>query len=293
MINEPGASLDLGTFISYLLPGYLLEALCFCVVDSVVIMTNGKSLLSNAHWGTGTVAVGVILLSILSYLLGLVLDTVAHPRAYDDEMCAKDAAYTNAIGELGPLLPLSPVSAIMVAPRSESEPLGGSQRDRLIDALFYRLATPQIWARQNAQWAFYEALRNLGMLLTYMVAIPAFYITMLIIIAPHPSKTTIKIIHGSGDLTVPTWALAFGVAALVSFLLFMPPLRLHKRIRSERDNDCRIYYRHRAWVVLGYMIDRSLSNSTAGVMGDEASMVGARYARQDGPHTHLPTSVLE
>jgi len=45
MVSDPGSKLDFDTFIAYLLPGYILAFLLFCIGDSITILTSNHSLI--------------------------------------------------------------------------------------------------------------------------------------------------------------------------------------------------------------------------------------------------------
>jgi len=240
MVNDPGSSFDLGTFIAFLLPGYIWEFLIFCVFDTAVILWTGKSLISSLHPDVGFVAVSLIVLTALGYVIGFVMDTLEHPRADKDEMHAKDAAYTDAINDLGPLVKNAEMKAILLAQRDQGEKVESARRDRFLDAMFYRLATSEVWSRQNTHWAFYEALRNLVSLLKYMATIPAFYIALLIIATQTQAfsvTSTVDIL----SVSLPALGVALAAAVLICILVFAPPLRLQKRVAQERDTDCYVF----------------------------------------------------
>ncbi len=285
MVNDPGSSFDLGTFIVFLLPGYIWEFLIFCIFDTAVILWTGKSLISSLHPDVGSVAVSLIVLTALGYVIGFVMDTLEHPRADKDEMHAKDAAYTDAINDLCPLVKNAEMKAVLLAQRDQGEKIGSARRDRFLDAMFYRLATSEVWSRQNTHWAFYEALRNLVSLLKYMATIPAFYIALLII----ATQTQVSSVTSTVDIlsvSLPALGVALAAAVLICILVFAPPLRLQKRIAQERDTDCYVYYRHRAWLVLAYLIDRDLYGLADSGNGEPTSAkVVALPTEASFPHT--------
>jgi len=252
MTNDPGSRLDFGTFIAYLMPGYILAFLLFCLGDITTVLISGRSLIFGAStWGLVEITLATIISVPISYFLGLVLDAVAHPLTLQSELRAKEDAYKDAIEQFRELLNVQ-LKGILQG--KEIEPFLSTlstsssdlaTRDFFIDMMFYRLASSEVWARQSWHWSFYEMLRQLGLLFVPATAIISFYIVLLIEVS-----TSLRF-----NLIV-TLMIPIGLAGLLTFFGWISPAR--RFLQEERDLSCRIYYRHRAWVVFAYLIDIGL-----------------------------------
>src|SRR5947209_10690212 len=105
MTNDPGSRLDFGTFMAYLMPGYILAFLLFCLGDITAVLISGRSLIFRAStWGLAEITLATIISVLISYFLGLVLDAVAHPLTLQSELRAKEDAYKDAIEQFRELL---------------------------------------------------------------------------------------------------------------------------------------------------------------------------------------------
>lgn len=139
--------------------------------------------------------------------------------------------------------------------KNASDESGTTRRDRFIDAMFYRLASGEVWGRQNWHWVFYEAVRNLALLLVPATMIVTFY-AMLRMFSSNLSHFMIWSMLSISDLvTVPAILLVIGTTAVASILVWLGPQRF---LKNERDGNCEVYYRHRAWIVLAYLIDQNI-----------------------------------
>lgn len=242
MVSEPGSRLDFGTFIAYLIPGYILELLMFCIGDAIHTFITGKSFLTTVSWGATEIAAVSALLTLISYILGLLLDNIAHPLTLKNELRIKRMAYEEAVEQFKGLVKSDEVNKILYA--SKNDPADLNKRTLFIDSLFYRLSSPEIWARQNWHWAFYEFSRQVRLLFVPVVFAVSFYVTLVVVISTSPS------FHPSY-----TALISAGTALLATVVGWFGPRRLLKR---ANDTDCKVYYRHRAWVVFAYLIEVSV-----------------------------------
>lgn len=247
MIGDPGSKFDFGTLIAYLIPGYLAEFFLFALIDTTSILVYKESLLSEATWDLVTVAIAGALLSIIGYILGLFLDLIAHPITLSNELKLKDSAYKLSVNNFKSFIKNSEIRNILYS--SEGDILDTSRRDLLIDSMYYRLATPEIWSRQNWHWAFYEFSRQMYLLSVPLAAVSAFYITSLVLLFISPKQESSIVIWISLGVTV--------IVSLINWFLLRPLLK-----RANKD-DGEVYYRHRAWVLFSYLIENELMPKSA------------------------------
>jgi len=210
MVHDPGSSLDLGTFIAYVLPGYVIEGLLLLIWDTAYFFFTGQLYVIPGDIGAGGLAVAVIILTVLAYVIGLVLDTVAHPLAYRSEMAAKDVAYSTAVTQLQSLVRNEEARTILTSNVSGSGGHGTSQRDRFIDAMFYRLASSEVWGRQNWHWAFYEAVRNFELLALPASAVLTFDVVLRSLVSSEAKLGSLNSVSMYG-IAVPVVAIALAV----------------------------------------------------------------------------------
>lgn len=240
MVKEPGSSFDFGTFIAYLVPGNIILLIWFCLCDALNILSTRQHLLASVTWGIPEVTLLVGVVTFGAYLFGLLLDLVAHPITLPNEMNIKKAAYTKAVADFNKLAKHARIRELLTSFEDNKKQQDNSQRDLFIDALYYRLASSNIWSRQNWHWAFYEFARQMNLLLIPAVVVLSFYVTLLV---------TINLDLGVSVL------IASGAAIVLALVAQAKPRKL---LISARDTDCRVYYRHRAWVVFAYLMETDL-----------------------------------
>jgi len=181
--------------------------------------------------------------------LGLILDNIAHPISLQSELSAKESAYKEALDLFQGLLN-EHFTAMLSDPEIKSFLMTFNTSSNnlasctfFIDMMFYRLASPEVWGRQNWMWSFYELSRQLTLLLIPVTVVIGFYATLLIMIS---ISTNIILI-----LIVPTV-----MAALLTSIVWISPVR--RLFDENRSAGCRVYHRHRAWIVFAYLIETCL-----------------------------------
>lgn len=269
MVREPGAQLDFGTFIAYLLPGYLLEVLLFCVIDTISIIAWRYSLVPEIAKLAKPDALEMIIFLVVTglgaYFLGLVLDVVGHYIARPSEADSKNSAYGQAIAdfeEFAVEFPSDPLQRVLKSPgkgpskedwsfwhrvRSlftsrRAEAYTPDPRGAFIDSMYYQLASPQVWARQNWHWAFYEFSRQ-GWVLCWPTALVLTAYALAAIVRLSSMSTIEKV-----GLSILVGLLIVGLIGIILYRFFI----------KHRDQNCESYYRHRAWVVLAYLVENDV-----------------------------------
>jgi hypothetical protein len=254
VFNEPGSRLEFGTLIAYILPGYIVEFCVFSALDLLnMFFGSGASVLSRLlTLGAAGAAILVGGSGLLAYFLGLIMDICAHRVFGDEETELKYETYRDAVGRLRCLIKVrdlydfvdfvstNPSKSDVVEKIDEKK-----QRDCevLIDALFYRVATAEIWARQNWSWSFYEASRQLSFLLTPLTFFVGLYSSFLLF----------------GLFKQPYDGLALIISLLAAISLAVLVWRFPRKLVGEyHETLCKSYYYKRAYVVLAYFIERGL-----------------------------------
>lgn len=255
MIGEPGSKLDFSTFISYILPGYILEYCFYAILDIVNIYFHANKPLTSMFPQPG-VAVATFTVAaslLLAYFLGLVLDFWAHTEKNLGrlEQNKKTEAYESVLGSLKHLVDQQKLEGLFgktAEGSADDAAKAGDKVKKFIDAMFYRLATEEIWARQNWSWAFYESSRQLCLLVFPLFILGAYHVSLLLVY------------FFSGGAKTPIRYLVPSAVAVLSGLFAR---RVRRHIKEERDIVCRAYYEHRAYVVFAYLIQLGLSKGPA------------------------------
>jgi hypothetical protein len=247
MLSDPGSKFDFGTLIAYLIPGYIAEFVLFAFIDSIKILLYKVSFLDQVSWDAVTAALAGALLTLLAYMLGLILDMMAHPITLKNELKQKNLAYQRSASNFRGILKNAEIKNMLRS--SKDDILDTAKRDLFIDSMYYRLATPEIWARQNWHWAFYEFSRQMHLLCIPASSISAFYATLLVSFKTFPKLGITSILLVSLGVTV--------LISLLNWFVFRPLLK------KANDTDCEVYYRHRAWVVFSYLIENEYFGKTA------------------------------
>lgn len=242
MISNPGSKFDFGTLIAYLIPGYILEFIAFCTVDSIYLLTLKKSLWPEINWSIAETALAFGALTILAYIFGLILDMFAHPLTQENELRMKNIAYEKAVNQFRGFIKNKAINNILIA--AEKNTSDTEKRNLFIDSMFYRLATPEIWERQNWHWAFYEFSRQMCLLCIPTTTVAVFYVTVLVSFSYFST-------FGMTSIILTT----LGLTCLVMLVTWLGPQRL---LRKARNADCVVYYRHRAWTIFAYLIETEL-----------------------------------
>ena len=242
MIGNPGAKFDFGTLIAYLIPGYIIEFSVFCMLDSLQIIFSNVSLIGNINWGVVEVVISGTLLTVLAYILGLLLDMVAHPITLHNEIRQKNEAYRAAAIQFKGFINDREISNILHA--SDSDKADVEKRNLFIDSMFYRFASPEIWARQNWHWAFYEFTRQMYLLCVPVAAVSGFYIplALMLVVSAYTDMSQMILVS----------------SVVMLFALLMGLFGIRPLFKRASDMDCLVYYRHRAWVVFAYLIEERL-----------------------------------
>lgn len=269
MVREPGAQLDFGTFIAYLLPGYLVEILLFCLIDTISIIVWRYSLVPEIAELARPDALEMIIFLVVTglgaYFLGLVLDVVGHYIAWSSEADSKRIAYSHAIADFEEFVvefPSDPLKRVLASssrdPSKEDwsfwhrvrslfesrkvEPYTPNPRGAFIDSMYYQVASPQLWARQNWHWAFYEFSRQ-GWILCWPTALVLTTYALAAIVRLSSVSTAARI-----ALSIVAGLLSVGLVGVILYRFFI----------KHRDQNCESYYRHRAWVVLAYLVENDV-----------------------------------
>ena len=237
-MGEPGERLDLSTLIAYLLPGLLVQVVIFALVDSYNVVVRGNSAIPGIlSTGTaGLAGLGVVIV-VVGYFFGLIIDLYAHTftGGYEDRF--KSEAYSEVIGPFRELLGET-LQNILVDNTSQAV----GKRNVFIDTMFYHYATSQHWERQNWSWSFYEAARNLVIL----------FLPITLILPLYASVLAVTNIGLSGRDAAGVSVI---VALAIAIVSFVGPYRW---LKSYRETICKVYHRHRAYIVLGVLLDRAL-----------------------------------
>ena len=246
MLSDPGSKFDFGTLIAYLIPGYIAELILFALIDTLKILIHKVSFLDQVMWDTITVALVGAILTVLAYVLGLMLDMVAHPVTLKNELTQKNVAYQRSSANFRDFLKNTAIKNILHS--AEGDILDTAKRDLFIDSMYYRLATPEIWARQNWHWAFYEFSRQMYLLCIPVSSILAFYTTLLVSFKTYPQVAMASVLWISLGVTV--------LISLLNWIVFRPLLK------KAHNTDCEVHYRHRAWVVFSYLLEKEYFSNT-------------------------------
>ncbi len=240
-MNEPGKSIDLSTFIAYLLPGILVQVLLLALIDGGYLITlRGSNLPALLSMDVAKLAGLGIVATILGYFLGLLLDLYAHVVTTKFEEDCKNEGYKETIERLTDTLDGFPKDLLT------GESL--EKRNAFIDTMFYHYATSAQWSRQNWSWSFYEASRDLTILFLPGIFILSTYMALVIS-------------TNAGLTNPPTLALVSLVAAFtITGLAYLRPCR---SLKGYRKAICKTYHKQRAYIVLGALIDLSLSKTIA------------------------------
>jgi hypothetical protein len=117
--------------------------------------------------------------------------------------------------------------------------------EAFVDAIFYTVASSQVWARVNWIWAFYEAARQLTTLTQ-----PRYIWVIFLYIG----LTLVDLF--SRDLD-PLWRLT-GALIITAVLSLLSWWLIHRPITIYLSQICRAYHRHRADFVFGHLIQSEL-----------------------------------
>lgn len=239
-MGQPGEKIDLSTFIAYLLPGFIVQLIIFSLLDSVYYIVNRASLVSAilSMAVPHLLAVGAALI-VLGYFLGLLIDLYSHTFTVQYETDRKNEAYQEVISDLQEIIKKTSHSELLKGDTQDAI----KKRNTYIDTMFYHYATPSQWLRQNWSWSFYEAARDLVILFLPTVFFLSFYATIIIAI----------ILCEDGLAAIAISSIAATIMTLIVKKYF------YQRLKDYRDTICRVYHRHRAYVVLGTIIGAILT----------------------------------
>jgi len=239
-MGQPGEKIDLSTFIAYLLPGFIVESLVFALADSLNLIVSRKSLLINIVFNDAArlVVLGAVLV-ILGYFLGVLIDMYAHVFTGKYENARKNEAYQDVVKDLGGYVKDRKLKLLLLEQKDNSY----RTRNTFIDAMYYQYATSNHWSRQNWSWSFYEASRNLVILFMPTFLIWSLYISVATMI-------------GFSIETGLTIVISLATSVIISIIMWRFPYR---QLKDYRDTICRVYHRHRAYVVLSALINSTRS----------------------------------
>lgn len=236
MIGDPGSKFDFGTFVAYLIPGLLVEFVLLFAFDGIKIIITRHSIFYQLSLDLADTAAIVTIMAFLGYFLGLILDMIAHPLTLNDEIAEKERAYSDVLSQFSGITD-NPQVVVIVSNIQDRD-----KRKVFIDSLSYRVSNEQNWARQNWHWAFYEFNRQIHMLIFLILCVvPAYFIIFMLATANY--NIDMILLLGAGFATV-----------IISFLLVK--YRVEPFLRDARNTDCYVYYRHRAWIVFAYLIEK-------------------------------------
>ena len=237
-MGELSEKFDLATFIAYLLPGLLVQMLLFMLCDTVHTMIRHSSsivvLLSADAAKIGVFGIAVL---IVGYLWGFLVDVCGHSFSANSDREQKRRAYTEVIDYFQSRqkdLPQELIASDVPA------------REAFIDTMFYHYATVSHWSRLKWLWAFYEATRNFVILAIPLCFIIPLYLGMILFI-------------NLGIDCRSALAFSIGLALATTYIAFKI---FHHRLTEYRDHECYVYYRGRAYVVLGVLVDRLLTSTS-------------------------------
>jgi hypothetical protein len=239
-MGELSEKFDLATFIAYLLPGLLVQMLLFMLCDTMhTVIKHSSSIVVLLSADAAKIGVFGIAVLIVGYLWGFLVDVYGHSSSAnsDREQKQKTRAYTEVINCFQSRRKDLPQELI-----ASHFPAG----DTFIDTMFYHYATASHWARLKWLWAFYEATRNFVAL-----AIPLYFIISLYL-------GVILFINLGLDCR-SALAFSIGLALATTYIAFNT---FHHRLTEYRDRECYVYYRGRAYVVLGVLVDRLLTSTS-------------------------------
>lgn len=245
MTGEPGSKLDFSTFISYILPGYILGFCFYSIFDifNIYLHTGRPVAVQVKLPGAASTALIIAASALLAYFLGLMLDALAHTSKSNQRLedNHKAAAYINTTKYLVELVVETRIQSLLSkslldADNNVTEDY--RKVEKFIDAMFYRLATAEVWARHNWSWAFYEATRQLTWLLVPFFFVVAYWATLNLIY------------FFSGGVFSNLWYYLPPVVALVFLIV---ALLLSPKVREESRITCQSYYNQRVRLVFAYL----------------------------------------
>jgi len=241
-MKEPGEKIDLSTLIAYLLPGLIILMMVLATVDSSRLITGRSSfirLLPSVSGPQLVMIAGSVL--IAGYTCGLLLDLFAHRFFDPPQDRIREDAYAEVCTSLAALIDADRYRALRFL--THPDPQTDEMRSSFVDTMFYHYATPQQWERQNWSWAFYESSRNLSILFLPAYCLFSFYLLLGVTL----TSLTLSAL-GSSVLCA---AITLGIGVVI---LKWP----YQWLKEYRGRICKVYYKHRAYIVIGLLIDRSL-----------------------------------
>lgn len=258
MIGEPGSKLDFGTFIAYVLPGYLIEVCIFVLVDVVSYLKFNKLLITRIpELGIGRATVLIVVSLLVAYFFGLVLDICAHPYYEEEEAAEREKIYDETFAQFKGLIGVEDIKQVLMTTNAENT---FSNLRVFIESMFYRIATPELWARQNWSWSFYEASRQLNLLIVPLTLSSAFDASLYFFNFVFPVLSPrLTILFSVGMTAIAVWAVVH----------FIKP-----KIARERSMMWTHYYRHRAGVVFAHLVLLDLNRL------DRDASSGSRHSNQ-------------
>jgi hypothetical protein len=114
-----------------------------------------------------------------------------------------------------------------------------------VDAIFYKMATSEVWGRNNWWWSFYEAARQLNTLTRPR------YIWLIFL---YCGVVLVLLFLRAFD---PPSALA-GALLIAAGLFLWSWRKLHRSIKQYQSEMCSFYHGYRADFVFGHLIQSEL-----------------------------------